>query len=319
MSTYNPEPATEKGGCHKIIPQTERSRIIKWVVYLVMVVICNINTENPPLLESCMGNKIKIGALISGGGSNLQAIIDACDSGGIHGKVVFVGSDNPEASGLERARQHGIPWFSVDYGAVAQKVKADPPHVRHIRDLDMDHVFSTMMATGRYQNSEKLNTFLRTRIQAEARLLEHLALYPFDLLVLAGFMRTLTPYFIDRINDPPDTQRIMNIHPALLPAFPGVDGYGDTFRYGCKVGGCTVHFVDYGEDTGPIIGQAFFEIAETDDLDAIQKKGLAEEWRLYPKCIQYAAEGRLRTEQMIHHLKNGKTIQRTVVRVLPRP
>ena len=206
-----------------------------------------------------MRQKIKIGALISGGGSNLQAIIDACESGDIHGKVVFVGSDNPAAPGLERARQHGIPSFAADYGAVARKVKADPSQVWYPRDLDMDHVLSTMMAADQPQNTKNLSQFLQTRIPAEVKLLEHLTLYPFDLLVLAGFMRTLTPFFIDRINDPPEVRRIMNIHPALLPAFPGVDGYGDTFRYGCKVGGCTVHFVDYGEDTGPIIGQAFFE------------------------------------------------------------
>ena len=318
MSTYNPDQALEKEGSHKITSHPERRWAIKWVVYLVMVVVCNINAEKPPHLEYVMRKKIKIGALISGGGSNLQAIIDACESGSIHGRVVFAGSDNPAASGLGRARQYGIPCFTVDYDAIARKVKADPSQARYSQDLDMDHVFSTMMATGQHQNSESLSAFLRTRIQAEIRLLEHLALYSFDLLVLAGFMRTLTPYFIDRINDPPETQRIMNVHPALLPAFPGVDGYGDTFRYGCKVGGCTVHFVDYGEDTGPIIGQAFFEIAETDDLDAIRKKGLVEEWRLYPKCIQYAAEGRLKTEQMTYRLKNGKTIQRTVVKVLPR-
>jgi phosphoribosylglycinamide formyltransferase-1 len=266
-----------------------------------------------------MRKKIKIGALISGSGSNLQAIIDACEAGSVHGRVVFVGSDNPAAKGLDRALRHGIPSFTVDYGAIARQVKADPSRARYPQDLDRDHVFSTMMATGRHRNSENLTAFLQTRIHAEVRLLEHLASYTFDLLVLAGFMRTLTPYFIDRINDPPGSQRIMNIHPALLPAFPGADGYGDTFRYGSKVGGCTVHFVDYGEDTGPIIGQAFFEIAETDDLDAIRKKGLAEEWRLYPKCIQYAAEGRLKTERMTHCLRNGKIIQRTIVKVLPRP
>lgn len=110
-----------------------------------------------------------------------------------------------------------------------------------------------------------------------------------DLLVLAGFMRVLTPYFIDRINDT-GKYRIMNIHPALLPAFPGTDGYGDTFRYGCKVGGCTVHFIDYGEDTGPIIGQKAFDIADDDTLDDIKKKGLQKEWELYPQCIQKFAQ-----------------------------
>ncbi|MFO7989326.1 MAG: formyltransferase family protein, partial [Desulfotignum sp.] len=80
--------------------------------------------------------------------------------------------------------------------------------------------------------------------------------------------------------------RIMNIHPALLPAFPGTDGYGDTFRYGCKIGGCTVHFIDYGEDTGPIIGQKAFEIEDTDTLEDVKRKGLEKEWELYPECIK---------------------------------
>ena len=265
-----------------------------------------------------MRKKINIGALISGGGSNLQAIMDACDKGSVHGKIVFVGSDNPAAKGLDRAKQNEIPCFSVDYGAIARQAKTEPSQLRYPQDLDMEQLLSLMMATDPDRDPETLTAFLQPRIHAETRLLEHLASFKFDLLVLAGFMRTLTPYFIDRINAPPGSQRIMNIHPALLPAFPGVDGYGDTFRYGCKVGGCTVHFVDYGEDTGPIIGQSFFEITETDNLDTIKKKGLAEEWRLYPKCIQYAAEGRLKTELMTHDLKNGKTVQRKIVRILPR-
>ena len=82
----------------------------------------------------------------------------------------------------------------------------------------------------------------------------------------------------------------MNIHPALLPAFPGTDGYGDTFRYGCKVGGCTVHFIDYGEDSGPIIGQRAFQIEDDDTIETIRKKGLELEWQLYPECIQKFAE-----------------------------
>ena len=120
-----------------------------------------------------------------------------------------------------------------------------------------------------------------TRAIAEAELLEKMKSYPFDLLVLAGFMRNLTPYFIDRVNNVPDKPRIMNIHPALLPSFPGVDGYGDTFRYGCKVGGCTVHFIDYGEDSGPLIGQRAFHIQPDDTLDSIKEKGLKLEWELY--------------------------------------
>jgi phosphoribosylglycinamide formyltransferase-1 len=137
---------------------------------------------------------------------------------------------------------------------------------------------------------DRITFFLKSRAVAEKKLLDHILAYDMDLLVLAGFMRVLTPYFIDRINTIPGRYRIMNIHPALLPAFPGTDGYGDTFRYGCKVGGCTVHFVDYGEDTGPIIGQRAFDIQATDTLADVKRKGLEQEWELYPACIQHFAE-----------------------------
>jgi phosphoribosylglycinamide formyltransferase-1 len=137
-------------------------------------------------------------------------------------------------------------------------------------------------------------------------------------LVLAGFMRNLTPYFIDRVNLNRACPRIMNIHPALLPAFPGIDGYGDTFRYGCKVGGCTVHFIDYGEDTGAIIGQRTFPISGDDTLDSVRKKGLQVEWELYPECIQLFAEGRLKTVKKTFALNNGKEVQRTIVEILPK-
>jgi phosphoribosylglycinamide formyltransferase-1 len=110
----------------------------------------------------------------------------------------------------------------------------------------------------------------------------------------------------------------MNIHPALLPAFPGVDGYGDTFRYGCKVGGCTVHFIDYGEDTGPIIGQRAFPITPEDTIDSIRKRGLQLEWELYAECIRLFAERRLKTVKKTFTLANGQKIQRTIVEILPK-
>ena len=162
----------------------------------------------------------------------------------------------------------------------------------------------------------QLGFFLKTRAIAEARLLQAMSPYPFDLLVLAGFMRNLTPYFIDRVNTDRSRPRIMNIHPALLPAFAGVDGYGDTFRYGCKVGGCTVHFIDYGEDTGPIIGQRAFQIQPQDTLESIRKKGLKLEWELYPECIQLFARGRIRLAKMSYELKGGKKMERTVVKIV---
>jgi phosphoribosylglycinamide formyltransferase-1 len=137
--------------------------------------------------------------------------------------------------------------------------------------------------------------------------------------VLAGFMRNLTPYFIDRVNTDRARPRIMNIHPALLPAFPGTDGYGDTFRYGCKVAGCTVHFVDYGEDSGPIIGQRAFAVREDDTLESIRRRGLEQEWQLYPECIQLFARGRLQTERRLCEAPGGQTTARTIVRILPEP
>ena len=104
----------------------------------------------------------------------------------------------------------------------------------------------------------------------------------------------------------------MNIHPAILPAFPGVDGYGDTFRYGCKVGGCTVHFIDYGEDSGPIIGQRSFAIEPADTLETIKEKGLKQEWKLYPECIQLFAEGRLQVVSSPVRSSSGARTKRIV-------
>ena len=265
-----------------------------------------------------MKTKLNIGVLISGGGSNLQAVIDAVERGQLDANIVFVGSDNSDAKGLERAATHGIPSFVVDYASIIRKSKRHPGDGRYPQSIDIEKLVAKILAKQTNQDPQKVASMVRSRIPAEEELLSQMAVYSFDLLILAGFMRTLTPYFIDRINQPPGSHKIMNIHPALLPAFPGVDGYGDTFRYGCKVGGCTVHFVDYGEDTGPIIGQATFPIAETDDLDAIRKKGLSLEWQLYPKCIQYAAEGRLHVREKVFKLKNGKQYNRKIVEILPK-
>jgi len=236
---------------------------------------------------------IKIGALISGSGTNLQAIIDACENEKIDGKMMFVGSDNPEAKGLERADRHNIPKFVVDYTRIIKRDQKEPlPDDYNATEIfEKQRIFSKSS-----KDRQKVMQLLDSRILAERALLDQIAKYEFDLLVLAGFMRNLTPYFIDRINTDKTLPRIMNIHPALLPAFPGTDGYGDTFKYGCKVGGCTVHFIDYGEDSGPIIGQRCFEIKPQDTEDSIRKKGLALEWELYPACIQLFAEDRLKIQ-----------------------
>lgn len=256
-----------------------------------------------------MEKKIRIGALISGGGTNLQAIIDACEYGDINGKFVFVGSDNPDARGLDRARKHGISTFVVDYGAILKTYKNKQETFNLPDDFDLNDLLSKQNLFPDEPDEadhKKVKAFFSARVIAESNLLDKMKSYPFDLLVLAGFMRNLTPYFIDRVNTDNEHPRIMNIHPALLPAFPGVDGYGDTFRYGCKVGGCTVHFIDYGEDSGPIIGQMAFPIETDDTIDTIKKKGLKLEWKLYPECIQLYAQGRLKTAKTVYTLENGK-------------
>ncbi|MEJ2728027.1 MAG: phosphoribosylglycinamide formyltransferase [Deltaproteobacteria bacterium] len=264
-----------------------------------------------------MGTKIRIGALVSGGGSNLQVIIDSCENGKIDAELTFVGSDNPGADGLKRAANHKIPTFVVDYASIIGRFKAGASRAHLPADFDYDEILSKQTLFGGQDDPDKVKFFF-TRAIAESRLLAEMAHYPFDLLVLAGFMRNLTPYFIDRVNRDRKYPRIMNIHPALLPAFPGVDGYGDTFRYGCKVGGCTVHFIDYGEDSGPIIGQRAFTITPDDTIDSIRKRGLKLEWELYPECIRMYAEGRLKTVRKTFVLDSGKKVQHTIVEILPK-
>ncbi len=264
-----------------------------------------------------MKQKIRIGALISGGGTNLQAIIDACESGKIDGDMVFVGSDNPQAKGLKRAEKHGIPHFVVDYAQIINSYRKNPQDGLLPEDFDLDDMRKKQSFFLPDCDQEKLDFFLKTRAVAEAGLLAEMKSFQFDLLVLAGFMRNLTPYFIDRINTDPANPRIMNIHPALLPAFPGTDGYGDTFRHGCRIGGCTVHFIDYGEDSGPIIGQRAFPIEPADTLEKVREKGLQQEWILYPECIQLFAEKRLKTVSLhVPGGEHGKSVTRTLVKIL---
>lgn len=248
-----------------------------------------------------MAKIINVGTLISGGGTNLQAIIDSTNSSisgsasdQIDAKILFTGSDTPGVKGLVRAQKANIDTFVVDYAKIIRACKqgiddADlPPDFNLGEILEKQQLVTPDVSS--VTSPDRIEFFLKSRAIAEKMLLDHILAYEIDLLVLAGFMRVLTPYFIDRLNTISGKYRIMNIHPALLPSFPGTDGYGDTFRYGCKVGGCTVHFVDYGEDTGPIIGQRSFDIEPGDTLEDIKRKGLEKEWELYPACIQQFAE-----------------------------
>ena len=266
-----------------------------------------------------MRKNIRIGVLISGSGTNLQAIMNACESGKIPGSIVFIGSDTSHAAGLKRGKSHNIPTFVVDYPSIIRNFKKAPQQVTLPDDFDLYEIFSKQTLFPADADDATVKAFFIPRVIAEAAILDKMKNYSIDLLVLAGFMRNLTPYFIDRVNTVPGHPKIMNIHPALLPAFPGNDGYGDTFRYGSKVGGCTVHFVDYGEDTGPIIGQKAYTISEDDTLESIREKGLKLEWSLYPECVKLFAEGRLTTVRKSYALKNGKKMHRTVVKILPSP
>jgi phosphoribosylglycinamide formyltransferase-1 len=263
--------------------------------------------------------QLKIGVLLSGGGTNLQAILEACANHTLPGEVVFVGSDNPDAYGLTRAEKYKIPKFSVDYGRILKNAHGRGKDLTPPVDWNREEVFKKQSLFGPETPRTTLERFFKSRAVAEAALLNQMAPYPFDLLVLAGFMRILTPYFIDRVNTEAEKPRIMNIHPALLPAFPGTDGYGDTYRYGCKVAGCTVHFVDYGEDSGPIIAQRAFSIEEEDTETAVREKGLAIEWELYPACIALFAQNRLQVIRKKYGLFDGsaKEMEKTVVRILP--
>ena len=134
-----------------------------------------------------MGKRIRIGALISGGGSNLQAIIDACQNGNISGQLICVGSDNPKAAGLKRASKYNIPSFVVDYPAIIRKFKEDPSKISLPGDFDLDELISKQSLVRGSSDANSVKYFLTTRAIAEAKLLEEMESYPFDLLVLVFF------------------------------------------------------------------------------------------------------------------------------------
>ena len=193
-----------------------------------------------------MSSLPSIGVLLSGSGSNLQAIINAVEAGLIPGKVGVVISNKADAYGLVRARNHGIPAEFVDH-----------------RSFDSREAF-------------------------DARLVEILRSYDIRLVCLAGFMRLLTPTFLSAF-----PKRVLNIHPALLPSFPGMHGARDALDHGVRFSGCTVHFIDEGIDTGPIVAQAVVPVYEDDTLEALAARILKEEHRIYPIAIRLFLEGKL--------------------------
>ncbi len=187
--------------------------------------------------------------LISGRGSNLQALIDAAAAPDYPAEIVLVLSNRPEAKGLVRAAAAGLPTRVI-------------PH----RDYP-------------------------TRAAFEAALSEALSEAGAELVCLAGFMRVLTEAFVARWQG-----RLVNIHPSLLPAFPGLDTHARALAAGVKLHGCTVHLVSAEVDQGPIIGQAAVPVLPADDEAALAARVLEAEHRLYPLCLGLLAEGRVGVE-----------------------
>jgi phosphoribosylglycinamide formyltransferase-1 len=193
--------------------------------------------------------RLKVGVLISGRGSNLQALIDACADPAFPAEIVLVLSNKSDAYGLERARQAGIPA-----AVISHRDYADKPGFEAAMD-------DALNAAG------------------------------VELVCLAGFMRLLTSGFVERWHN-----RLINIHPSLLPSFKGLDTHVRVIEAGVRFTGCTVHFVRPAMDEGPIILQAVVPILEGDDDHTLADRVLIAEHRCYPGALKLIAEGRAKVE-----------------------
>lgn len=196
-----------------------------------------------------MSGKLRLGVLISGRGSNLQALIDACTAPGYPAEIALVVSNVAGAYGLERAAEAGIPTRVIDHKPFA------------------------------------------SRGDFETALTDALSEAGCGLVCLAGFMRLLTAPFVEAWWD-----RLINIHPSLLPAFRGLHTHERVIEYGARFSGCTVHFVRPAMDDGPIIVQAAVPVQEGDDADRLAARILVQEHRIYPLAVRLIAERRTRVE-----------------------
>jgi phosphoribosylglycinamide formyltransferase 1 len=188
-----------------------------------------------------------IGVLLSGRGSNFEALAESVSAGRIpNAEIAIVISNKPDAPGLERAKARGIPaWLIPSKGLEREAYDRKVAAVLH----------------------------------------EHKA----DLICLAGYMRLLSPYFVAAF-----PQRILNIHPSLLPSFPGLESQKQALDYGVKFAGCTVHFVDENLDAGPIILQAVVPVQDGDDEHTLAERILKEEHRIYTEAVKIALEGKFK-------------------------
>jgi phosphoribosylglycinamide formyltransferase 1 len=236
--------------------------------------------------------KLRLAVLISGSGTNLQAFLDRSAGGSLDAEVVVVASDRSDAYGLVRAREAHVPTQIVDYSRHVQGEQGD--FSKETLPVDLDELDRTQKILKTPEQRTRLRR-LASLVLAEQDLIEKLEKYQPDYVCLAGYMRLVTPFFLKHFNRH-DQWRVLNIHPALLPAFPGQHGYEDTFAYGCKWGGITVHFVDEGEDSGPVIAQAAYPIWPDDDIEMVRKRGLQLEYEVYSQCLNWLAAGQIRME-----------------------
>jgi phosphoribosylglycinamide formyltransferase-1 len=193
-----------------------------------------------------MSRNVNLGVLVSGAGTNLQAILEAISEKKLSASVRLVVSNKPGVLALERAEKAGVPTKVVSHRDYADREAFDGALVAALVGAGVDWV------------------------------------------VLAGFMRLLTRKLLGAFPN-----RVLNIHPSLLPAFPGVDAQRQAFDYGAKVTGCTVHLVDEGTDTGPIVAQRTVAVRDDDDAESLTARILVEEHRLLVEVLAAIAEGRL--------------------------
>jgi phosphoribosylglycinamide formyltransferase-1 len=194
-------------------------------------------------------SRLKVGVLISGRGSNMQALIDACAEPGFPAEIGLVLSNRADAAGLQRAEAAGIATDVIDHKAFPDRPAFD------------------------------------------AAMADRLAAAGVELVCLAGFMRLLSDEFVARWHD-----RLINIHPSLLPAFKGLHVHERALESGVRITGCTVHFVRAEMDAGPIIAQAAVPVLAGDDPDRLAARVLEQEHRIYPLALRLIAEGRVRVE-----------------------
>lgn len=190
--------------------------------------------------------RLKVAVLISGRGSNLQSLIDACAAPDFPAEIALVLSNKADAYGLERARQVGIPTKAISHRDFPDRESFDAA------------VHDSIVAAGA------------------------------NFVCLAGFMRLLTPGFVGKWHD-----RMLNIHPSLLPAFKGLHSHERAIEAGCRFTGCTVHFVRAEMDDGPIVVQAAVPIHQNDTPDDLSARVLEAEHRCYPLALRLVAEGRV--------------------------